>query len=139
MGGKSGDDRAVPLAHSQHQLLHHIGEAEFWRRTEVDPEQIIAKLNTEWLALGNNFDAASSKPKPKRRTRPAKGRPMAKKKPYPEIEVACAICQQVHGSFSKKTIPKGFVCAGCGTGQKVEKPDWVSYTKKRNYPEGAIV
>lgn len=140
MGGKCGDDRQIPLRHDLHVELEAPGNSRpaFWAKYGVDPEQVVAKYNAEWIALGNNFDESSSKPKPKRRARPVRGRPMAKKKPEPEIEVRCAICDHLHGTFTKKTIPKGFICTSCSTGQKVEKPDWVSHTKKRNYPEGAL-
>lgn len=64
--------------------------------------------------------------------------PMKKKRTEPEIDVVCAVCQHPHGTFTKKTVPKSFVCQreGCGIGQKVEKSDWVHGSTKRNYPEG---
>ena len=134
---KAHDSRCLPLCTEHHAIRHSVGRG-VWQRWGRDPEQTIGELNAEWLALGNNFDESSHKPKPKRRARPAKGRPMARTKPEPEIEVACAVCQHPHGSFVKKNVPKAFVCSSCGIGQKVEKADWVSHTRGRNYPEGAM-
>lgn len=138
MSLKGSDYSCIPLCVIHHRVMDNAGKQgrEIWANGELDAA--IQKYNAEWLAPGNNFDQGNSKPKPKRRVRPAKGRPMAKKKAETEIEVACAICQHPHGTFVKKTIPKAFVCGSCGIGQKVEKADWVSHTHKRNYPEGAL-
>lgn len=59
-----------------------------------------------------------------------------KKEPEPEIEVACAACQHVHGSFTSKALPKSFACSKCGLGQSLDYPNRVGYTMGRNYPDG---
>jgi hypothetical protein len=52
------------------------------------------------------------------------------------IEISCGGCNKQHGLFTKKAIPKKFVCEFCGLGQTSEIPNHIPYSKGRNYPPG---
>jgi hypothetical protein len=54
----------------------------------------------------------------------------------PLIAVACAGCDEPHGEFAKKDLPKSFICGKCGLGQGVVATKPIGYSHKRNYPEG---
>jgi len=61
---------------------------------------------------------------------------MAKDDNVTMISVYCGVCNAEHGLFHAKDIPKSFICAACGCGQKVSPPKSIGYSFKRNYPEG---
>ena len=50
MGMKAGDDKAVPLCHRHHMMLHAMGnEYKFWELHEVDAVDWAEKEWEEWL------------------------------------------------------------------------------------------
>lgn len=51
-------------------------------------------------------------------------------------QVRCAACDETHGWYPKKLIPKTFSCRKCHLAQKTELKANVGYSHGRNYPEG---
>ncbi len=48
---KVPDKCAIPLCGYHHESLHKRGPKDFWAICEVDPQQIIARLNAEYERL----------------------------------------------------------------------------------------
>ena len=56
MATTPGDDRAVPMCRACHDIRQHgpLGRA-IWQVWRKDPEEIIERLNAEWVAAGNEL------------------------------------------------------------------------------------
>jgi hypothetical protein len=54
------------------------------------------------------------------------------------VPVVCSDCDEPHGEFEKKNVPRSFVCVKCGLGQATTTAPahMVGHSHKRNYPEG---
>ena len=44
MGGKTGDDRTVPMCLICHRLRHDTGRDTFWKEAGIDPEEVIREV-----------------------------------------------------------------------------------------------
>ena len=47
MGLKECDSLTVPLCHSHHINLHHIGEKKWWQHWDIDAEQVARNLSKQ--------------------------------------------------------------------------------------------